>query len=576
MSIQVLEPHVAAKIAAGEVVERPSSVVKELVENSLDASASQITVEMQGGGKELIRVTDNGCGIPADQVETAFQRHATSKLSDVEELESINTLGFRGEALPSIVSVARVSLVTRPHNSPVGHEVHLVAGQVTKSRACGCPPGTSVVVEGLFENLPARRQFLKSASAERGRVSELVSRYALAFPDRAFRLVVDGRNTLSTTGNGNLTEALASVYGTETARSMLEVSWEDAGKEYAVAGLISAPSLNRSNRSYTTFLVNHRWVQSPMLSYALGQSYHSFLPEKRHPVAVLNITIPPEQVDVNVHPAKREVRFRQEDRVFSALQRAVRATLIATSPVPEIRLPEGGYAEPPGHAPRNSNIPAVFASGEPQSSASFLDLLSSPQPASTPVEAMSSLRVLGQVQSTYLVAEGPDGVYLIDQHAAHERVLFEKVTDQVSKAGSQVQSLLEPVAVELSPAQEESVHSNAQLLERYGFLLEPFGEKTYLLRGIPSIYKGEGPGRALVEVLDLMAFEEIHKTPEEALAASIACHSAVRAGMVLSRQEMEELVQQLRSCHTPHTCPHGRPTMIHLSSHHLERQFGRT
>ena len=572
MPIRVLAPDVAAKIAAGEVVERPSSVVKELVENSLDAGASQITVEVNGGGIELIRVTDNGCGITADEVDLAFHRHATSKITNASELESINSLGFRGEALPSIASVARVTLVSRPHDVPAGREVHLKWGKVVKSGPRGCPPGTSVSVQGIFENLPARRKFLKSPSGERARISDLVSRYALAFPEIQFRLVVDGRNSLTSPGNGSLADALGTVYGTVTARDMLEVFWEGPEGGYRVTGFISAPSLNRANRSYITFLLNHRWIQSPLLSFALSETYHGFLPEKRHPLAVLNITVPLADVDVNVHPAKREVRFRQEDRVFSALQRAVRASLIATSPVPEIRL----AGEPP-----NAEVSGSTATMLPQFSPDAnrqraLHSEYSPMVAATaPMEAIPALRILGQARETYLVAEGPDGLYLIDQHAAHERVLFEKVSKGVSESNPQPQAILEPVAVELSPGQEELVQANMTLLERYGFMIEPFGERTYLLRSLPSVAKDTSPGKALLEVLDLMAYEGLLKEREEALAASIACHSAVRAGMVLSQHEMQELVRQLETCDNPHTCPHGRPTMIRLSSHHLEREFGR-
>ena len=571
MSINVLSPDVAAKIAAGEVVERPSSVVKELVENSLDAGASQITVEVKGGGIELMRVTDDGCGIPAGEVELAFHRHATSKLSGASDLDSIDTLGFRGEALPSIAAVARLSLATCSVDAQAGWEVHLRSGKVVTASPKGCPPGTSVTVQGLFEDLPARRKFLKSPSAETARISDLVSRYALAFPEIHFRLLIDGRNALTSPGNGSLADALVSVYGAETARSMLEVSWEGAGDGYSVNGFISAPSLNRANRSYITFLVNRRWIGSPSLSFALSESYQGFLPERRHPLAVLNLAVPLADVDVNVHPAKREVRFRQESRVFSALQRAVRATLIATSPVPEVRL----AGEPRSEAGPMGPRPAFPASiGSRQQGGLPLDL-SPVEPAPTPVEAVSALRIMGQVRSTYIAAEGPDGLYLIDQHAAHERVLFEKVSREVADRAPQAQALLEPVAIELSPGQDELVRGSVGLLERYGFILEPFGQRTYLLRALPVVVRDVSQGKALLEVLDLMAYEGVLREQEEALAASIACHSSVRAGKGLSQQEMEELVRQLESCDNPHTCPHGRPTMIHLSSHHLEREFGR-
>ena len=571
MSIKVLAPDVASKIAAGEVIERPSSVVKELVENSLDAGASQITVELKGGGFELIRVTDNGCGIAGDDVELAFHRHATSKISSASDLDSVGTLGFRGEALPSIASVARVSLVTRPHDAPGGRELDLRWGEVAASRSKGCPVGTSVAVQALFENLPARRKFLRSPTGEKARVSDLVSRFALAFPETRFQLLVDGRGSLTSPGNGSLADAVVSVYGAGTAGAMLEVSWDAPGEAYKVGGLISSPSLSRANRSYITFLVNRRWIQSPLLSFALSESCQGFLPERRHPLAVINLKVPQADVDVNVHPAKREVRFRREDVVFSALQRAVRASLIATSPVPEMRLPGGAppEARPFMASPAATGVPWGRQQGG-------LPLVTAPvERSANVVEAMDSLRILGQVRNTYLVAEGPDGMYMLDQHAAHERVLFEKVSRETSEKTPQSQALLEPVAVELSPSQEEMVQASMELLEKYGFVLDPFGERAYLLRALPTVVGNISPAKALVEVLDLMAYEGLLKEREEALAASIACHSAVRAGMGLTQMQMEELVRQLESCDNPHTCPHGRPTMIHLSSHHLEREFGR-
>ena len=566
MSIRVLAPDVAAKIAAGEVIERPSSVVKELMENSLDAGASRITVEVKGGGIDLLRVTDNGHGIPGADVELAFQRHATSKISNASDLDSIGTLGFRGEALPSIAAVSRVTLSTQPHDAPAGREVHVRWGVLVKSRAKGCPLGTSVTVEGLFENLPARRKFLRSVSAEAGRISDLVSRYALTFPEIQFRLEVDGRNSLTSPGNGSPSDALVSVYGAENAQGLLGVHWEGPDG-YSVWGFTSSPSLHRANRSYITFLVNRRWIQSPSLSFALSESYQGFLPERRHPIAVLNLTVPTADVDVNVHPAKREVRFRHEDRVFSAVQRAVRAALIATAPVPEMRMSSGP-------APSGPGLMARATTWTRQQSGMSLDLPPAAT-APTPIQALSALRVLGQASAMYLVAEGPDGLYLIDQHAAHERVLFEKVSREVSERAPSSQALMEPAAVEVSPGQEELVRDSREALQRYGFVLEPFGERTYLLRALPAVVGVAAGARALLEVLDLMAYEGLLKEREEALAASIACHAAVRAGMTLSRQAMDELVRQLESCDHPHTCPHGRPTMVHLSSQHLEREFGR-
>ena len=569
MSITVLRPELAAQIAAGEVVERPASVVKELVENSIDAGASQVIVEIKDGGVTQIRVTDDGAGIPAAEVEQAFLHHATSKLQTPEQLDAIATLGFRGEALPSIAAVSRVVMTTRPHQAGAGRRVELRWGQPVGAGSQGCPPGTSVSVFDLFGNMPARRKFLRSSSAEAGRVSELVSRYVLAYPHIRFQLTVDGRTALATPGSGRSGEALLAVYGQEVAAGMLEVHSEDLESDYQVDGFVSAPSLHRANRTYMTFFVNQRWIQSRLLSFALEESYHGLLPEKRYPLAVLNLGLPYADMDVNCHPAKREVRFHQERKLYSVMQRAVRAALVADSPVPEMRLPAD--AAPPSSlqvAAAPSFFPRVFGTrGEENYTA--------PPDAAGPWQALPALRVVGQVKLTYIVTEGPDGMYLMDQHAAHERVLFDQITRRASLRPHHSQPLLEPVTVELTPGQAEVFRDNAQLLARYGFEMEPFGGNSYLLRAVPSVMTAQDPGQSLLGVLDLVAFEGLLRQREDVLAASIACHSAIRAGQALTEEEMRALLEQLETTDNPHTCPHGRPTMIHLSSYHMEREFGR-
>ena len=336
MPIKVLPPELANKIAAGEVVERPASVVKELLENSLDALASQVTVEIQGGGVREIRVTDDGHGIAADQLELAFQRHATSKLEASEQLEAVGTLGFRGEALPSIAAVSQMTMTTRTADADAARSVQLEWGAIQRLSSLGAAVGTSVRVADLFGNLPARRKFLKSNATETGRVQELVSRYALAYPQVRFLLNNDGRRILQTPGSGNPRDALVAVYGAEAAGQMLEVVGKDPESGYEVEGFVGAPGLNRANRTHMSFFVNHRWIQSRMLSFAVEEAYHGLLPERRYPLAVVNLSIPFDEVDVNFHPSKREVRFHQEGKAFSTLQRAVRAVLVADSPVPRM------------------------------------------------------------------------------------------------------------------------------------------------------------------------------------------------------------------------------------------------
>ncbi len=571
MPIRVLPPDVASKIAAGEVVERPASVVKELLENSLDAGASSVTVDIQAGGTGLIRVTDNGGGIPADEVELAFQRHATSKLQDPEQLDSVATLGFRGEALPSIAAVSILTLTTRISGADAGHRVHLEWGCTKRSTPEGCPQGTSVAVSDLFGNLPARRKFLKSNAAETSRVHDVVARYALVYPSVRFQLTVDGRSVITTPGSGKGRETLLALYGADVASAMLEVSANDSETGWSVEGFVSPPGVNRANRTYITFFINQRWVQSRTLSFSLEQAYYGLLPEKRYPIAAVNLGLPYEDVDVNSHPAKREVRLRHEGRVFAALQRAVREALIADAPVPQMHPPTSPSSTA-GASPRTSAGPAFF----PRSAFSVPRPTVQSQPdAVAPSQPPPALKVVGQLKLTYIVAEGPEGMFLVDQHAAHERVMFDKLILDAAQRTPPSQPLLEPVAVELSPSQMDVLREQSDYLQNYGFQLEAFGDNVYLLRAVPQVLTSQDPGKSLLDVLDLVAFEGLVRQQDDILAASIACHGAIRAGKPLVEEEMRALLEQLEATPNPHTCPHGRPTMIHFSSYHMEREFGR-
>ena len=578
-AIRLLPADVSSKIAAGEVVERPASVVKELVENSLDAGATEITVEIAGGGADRILVVDNGRGIPPDEIELAFERFATSKVAGQSDLEGISTLGFRGEALPSIAAVSTVVMTSRTPDEESGARLRVVEGRTDGRERAGAPNGTSVSVSHLFRNFPARRKFLRSAATETSRIRALMIRYALAYPEKRLRLSVEGSEALATTGSGDLREAVAAVYGLDTAQGMLEIVREPSGAEPAqveITGMVGATSLHRANRNRVSLFVNRRWVQVRSLGYAVEQAYHGFLMERRFPVAAVNVDLPPEEVDVNVHPAKTEVRFRREGAVFAALQQAVRRTVMADSPVPQVGRPGAGR---PSLAAAPD--PGVFWPSGPLGSASSrsdgpVRGSGRATPASRPAkEALPALRVLGQVQNTYVAAEGPDGIYLIDQHAAHERIVFERVRSSLASAPPDVQSLLEPVTVELDPEQEELLTRQQELIGRLGFLVEPFGGRAYLLRGVPGLLSHRDPGGALSDVLDSMAEGGGMESWEDRAAYSIACHTAIRAGKRLSQEEMSELTRQLERCTQPNTCPHGRPTMVHLSSGQLEREFGR-
>ena len=590
MPIRLLSDKVSSMIAAGEVVERPASVVKELVENALDAGATEISVEIRGGGVEQIRVSDNGCGIPHDEVEIAFQRFATSKLSDASDLDAIPTLGFRGEALPSIASVARMSVVTRHADEDSGTRLDLEEGAVVDNQRQGASPGTVMTVRQLFRNVPARRKFLRTTATETSHIQNMVTRYALAYPEVRFALNT-GRSSLLTPGSGSLRETIAAIYGLNVAENMLDIAeYDQRAEQQIVTGMVCQPALSRANRSYMNFFVNRRWVQSRMLGYALEQAYHGFLKERRYPMAVVNIAIDYGQVDVNVHPSKTEVRFRSGDRVFSAIQQAVRHTLTAHSPVPELRRTDVNRPAYPYSSTRDANrnfwpiepfnpssVVAADRNGEIFPASQDVVPIPGTDDAAgfTHMQTIPMLRVLGQVQTTYIAAEGPDGMYLIDQHAAHERVMFERIKAGAAAGAPQSQSLMEPLTVELNPAQRELAQTHMQIFAGLGLLIEPFGSDVYVIRAVPSILTDVDPAKAFVDMLDEMAQGGDVESWSDRAAYSLACHAAIRAGKVLTREEMTALTRELEQCQQPHTCPHGRPTIIHLSGSRLEREFGR-
>ena len=577
MPIQQLPSHVAAQIAAGEVIERPASVVKELVENSLDAGATSIAVAIREGGVAQIRVTDDGSGIPAGELALAFRHHATSKLSTIDDLNTVSTLGFRGEALPSVAAVARVVCVTRPPDAQAGARIEFRHGERIEQRPEGCPLGTTVDVADLFGDLPARRKFLRSASAESARVQEVVTRYALAHPEVRFTLSIDGREVISTAGSGRLQDTVLSVYGSEVAGRMLPVSLYDG--DVSVEGYASAPELNRRNRSYTTLLVNRRWVYDRSIYYAIEQAYQGTLPDRRFPMAIINIDMPTHQVDVNSHPTKREVRFRNADRLFSLVQRAVREALIAHAPA---RAATRSFA-PVDPRPEATGSPTVPGPSPAVGVVAQRDSLALPTTAMAPNEGslrdvLADLRVVGQIRQTYIVAEGGSGMYLIDQHAAHERVVFDQIRQRMREGERPSQPLLAPLTAELSAAQAATLESYAELLAGYGFGLEPFGERAWLIRALPANMAARAnpdPSLALSELLDAVAVEQVVMEREDALAATVACHGSVRAGTTLAQEEMDALLRQLQTTDNPHHCPHGRPTVVHFTEYQLEREFGR-
>lgn len=596
MPIRPLSAEVTAQIAAGEVVERPASVVKELVENALDAGATRIDIDVTEGGRQLIRVSDDGRGIPPEEMPLAFARHATSKLSDLKDLDALRTLGFRGEALASIAAVSHTELCSRPPDAGVAVEWVVDAGVEVRHGTAARAAGTTVSVRGLFRPTPARFKFLRSTQAEAVRIHAVVAAYALVAPQVRFALRLDGRDVLTTAGDGEMASAVRALYR-DDADHMLPI--DGAGRNgVTLNGYVGAPTLSRATREHFWVFVNGRWITHRGINAAVEGAYRTLLQVGRHPVAIVRLSVPPETVDVNVHPTKAEVRFLRDRDVCSAVYNAVQAALLTSPVVPEANYQQDVPPWPAWHAPELvgalAQPPRAEAErwdfGGPNTVVGRADL-PAPGPAmppirtdaaagamplrQTPFPRMPVLRVLGQVDESYIISEGPQGLYLIDQHAAHERILFDRLR-AAAQEGVNPQMLLEPAPLHLTPGQLAAYHEQAELFAQLGFILEPFGGASLLLRGVPPALATRDPVRALLDVLDEMGEEHRGGTTYgEAALWAVACRSAIKAGQPLATDEMVELVRQLEATSSPQTCAHGRPTMIHLSVSQLERQFGR-
>ena len=569
--IRQLPPEVAARIAAGEVIERPVSVVRELLDNAIDAGGQRIRVTITEGGLQSIEVSDDGRGIAPDQIEVAFERHATSKIARTADLRRVLTLGFRGEALGAIAAAAEVEIVTRAEEEPVGVAALLVDREVVRRSARAAPVGTTITVRELFAKVPARRSFLGSAASEGRQITTLVSHYALAYPGIAFRLEA-GRRPFSTSGDGNLRHAVAAVYGAEQGEAMLDVAHEE--NDIVVSGLAGPPSLHRGNRSGIALFVNGRWVQSAALRFAVSDAYQSELPGGRYPVASVALQLPTEAVDVNVHPAKAEVRFRDQRGVARVLRHSIVRALEGAGAVGWSLGGSAAARDAPTETPR----PSLRERLQPPESAQAA-LRGDLAPAGPGTEARTQretlplLRVVGQVATTYVVAEGPDGMYLIDQHAAHERVVFDRLKGRTAEEA--VQPLLEPVLVELDRTATAVFEEHGGHLERLGLALEPFGDASCLVRAAPVGFGDGDIAGGLRAMLEKLGDERRVSDPFDRAAATVACHSSVRAGMALSLKEMRQLIEDLSATASPRTCPHGRPTLVHVPQETLDRQFGR-
>ena len=628
-----LDRHVADLIAAGEVVERPASAVKELVENSIDAGAKNITIELQNGGMTFLRITDDGCGMEPVDARTAFLRHATSKIRKKEDLACIGTLGFRGEALAAISSVSKIDLLTRAQGAENGVRLHLEAGKVLSEEPAGCPYGTTILVRELFYNTPARMKFMKSDAAESSAVFSVVQQQALAHPEISFRFLKDGQEQLHTDGQGDRMAAIYAIYGRELANNMLPVdgSWE----KLRVRGFVTKPTATRGNRAWQSFFVNNRYIKSRLLSAALEEAYRNQIMVGRFPACVLEIDMPVQAVDVNVHPAKTEVKFLSEREVFDAVHYAVLSTLSRAAGRPEWKTPEkkqepapqpqsqpkavqppkpGFYqtmqaseyrrqaaqqpvqkpAQPvlasPVQLPRSEPVPAQQSftlqkpevRPEPKPEPKIeVRLEPKPEPVKEP-EAQQALsvpeepfRIIGEALHTYIIVEQGEAVLFLDKHAAHERIRFEALKKEDHPIMAQL--LLAPVSAELSREEAAAVLENRALLERCGFETEDFGGGDVLIRQIPSDVDVEDAKALLQELAgDLLAGKTLDPDSlRDNLLHTIACKSAIKAGWQTSDEELQRLVQEVLSRDDIKYCPHGRPVCVTLTKRQLEKQFKR-
>ena len=572
MSIRRLPPEISGKIAAGEVIERPASVVCELLDNALDAGARRIDVAVEQGGKALIEITDDGSGIPPNQVALAVERHSTSKLTTVDDLARIQTLGFRGEALASIAAVAELTLRSVTADGQPGREVLARDERVIEERPVGGARGTRVTVRGLFRTIPARLEFLKAERTELGHIVAAVTRAALGHPHVAFRLHDGHRERVRTPGDGDLRNALLAIYGATLVDELIELP---PGETLGIDGFVSQPHLQRSSRADIALFVNGRWVSDRLLSAAVSEAYRSVMPTGRFPVIVLNLTIPPEEVNVNVHPSKAEVRFRRSGEVFRRLSATVRRALASSTEIAPARLDRpvvDQFFFPAGNANWQSGPPPpsrhLAAGAGPPSPPNDYE----PEPASglrSPV-----MRPLGQVENTYIVAAGPRGLYLIDQHAAHERVLFERLGNT---ADAPTQRLLDPTSVDLSAEESDWLAAHADNLRALGFDVTAFGPSAWLLRAVPSALGRIDAATYLREVVAEAQSSDFQRlAAADRLRWSLACGAAIKSGDPLAFDEMSALIRDLEACDLGLTCPHGRPTVILLSRQLLDREFGRT
>ena len=590
--IQVLPDAVINKIAAGEVVDRPASVVKELVENALDAGAQAIRVDLVGGGRQAVVVSDDGVGMSRDDALLSVERHATSKIRDVHDIERVSTLGFRGEALAALASVSRFTLTTRPRDQEAGTELTISGGRILDVREAGCPPGTSIAVRNIFFNVPARRKFLRAEQTELAHARQVFLVHALAHPGVAWTLRVDEREVYQLPAGSSLQERVRQLFGAELLDGLRPVAGDRAGVR--VTGLASLPQVTRADRTEQYVFVNNRPASAPVIGFAINEAYQALIPRGRHPVLFLFIELAPDEVDVNVHPTKKEVRFRQGSLVRDAVVESIRAALAMPSASGPAALPVAELLAAARAAPalRVVDLPELPAFSYPR-----LDPVAEPAPVApgatdsgapgpaTRTEPSprgeapwSWCRVLGQAGGLYVVLETEDGLILMDPHAAHERVLFERFMQALQRHEVHAQGLLAPEAIDLSPELAERVRGNLDRLREMGFGIADFGGDTFVVDAMPA-FLGAASARSTVgEIAGSLERGGrrggTERWAEEQIAMA-ACKAAVKARDKLTVQEIEQLVRELAASEMPYTCPHGRPTLIYMGFDELRRKFGR-
>ncbi len=585
--IKALDKDIVGKIAAGEVVERPASVVKELLENSLDAGATKILIDVSEGGKSLIRVEDDGTGIAEDDMTILGQRHSTSKLAKAEDLFSINSFGFRGEAISSIAAVSELTIKSRTQNSISGTKLSFIDGDRTIEPAA-CPKGTIIEVKNLFYNTPARKKYLKSIERELGEIEDIVTRYALSFPEVFFKLIHNGRTVINSPATADTLSNISNIYGNPVAKALLQVDHVQDG--IIVMGSISRPVLTKPNRDSQSIFINRRYIRSRTVMDAIEEAYHTLLMVGRHPLAILSITIPPEEIDVNVHPSKRELKFSHENRVYEAVCSAVKKTLAENELIKEVELPAPkqdvliAKQEMPKRAKERNSILSTV-SEKPEERTSHKDPANYAAPKSEQLmlkEAeplvkkrnLPEMSVSGQLLNTYIVAEGENCIYLIDQHAAQERVNYEKFIRQLNSK-VETQALLKPLVLALEPKLHTLVMANLEMLKKLGFEVEDFGTGSIVVKTFPIIIPKQDK-RLMLDLLDELEDARNKITDEkERLLIMRACKASVKANQHLTMYQITSILADLSEAESPYTCPHGRPVIIRLTKYELEKMFKR-